>query len=256
MPEYSVGIDIGSRTTKAVVWDGMEIKQTAIVSTGWNPSEAATTVFNNLCNYSNLDSSTPVFACGFARAQAAAAQRTVTEITAHAKGIASQLKGVRTVIDVGGQDMKVILIDDEGLVVDFAMNDRCAAGSGRFLEYLALTLGLSIQEFSEMGLHGSEPARLSSICTVFAETEMLSLLAEGIGREEVARGLHLSIARRIIQLAAPLKPMAPFAITGGGAHNRCLVRELEDLTGHIFQIPSNPVFTGAAGCAILAWNES
>jgi predicted CoA-substrate-specific enzyme activase len=249
----TLGIDVGSRTTKAVVWDGSRVVDRTLTSTGWSPAEAIDKVHAGCIDRNR--GIERIVACGFARGTVSAANRTITEITAHARGIAAQLKGVRTLIDVGGQDLKVTRIDENGLVCDFAMNDRCAAGSGRFLEYLALTMGVTVDEFSQIGLQATKTVRLSSICTVFAESEMLSLLAEGTAREDIARAVHHSIARRIVQMAEPLRPEGSFAISGGGAYNACLVKELEKLFDNHIMVPEYPEFTGALGSAIFAFEE-
>jgi len=248
----TIGIDVGSRTTKGILWDGEKVVYRELIATGWSPSDAAAKIYADI--NSSFDSMVvkAVSATGFARKQVGFASENVTEITAHAAGIGFLLPEIRTLIDVGGQDSKVILLGENGMVADFAMNDRCSAGSGRFLEYLALSMGVTIDEFAQLGLKASRGVTLSSICTVFAESEMLSLLAEGASRNEVARGIHRAIARRIAQLAAPLNPIASFGLSGGGAYNTCLKEELESILGQPIVSPEFPEYAGALGAAILA----
>lgn len=252
----TAGIDIGSRTTKVVVWDGEKTLGKSLVTTGWTPEKSARTAFDTAVNSTGSkltsDSIDRIIATGYGRVTVPFADRTITEITAHARGVGFVLPGIRTLIDIGGQDSKVIVMEADGLVLDFSMNDRCAAGSGKFLEFLALSMNLSIEEFARLAYSSVTPAQISSICTVFAETEVLSLLAEGVSKPDVACGVHRSIALRVGQMAKSLNPSAPAAFSGGVAKNRCLVRELSRIMNMDIQVPQDPEFTGALGAAIIA----
>ena len=281
-----VGIDVGSRTTKAVILSGSRVLGRSLVATGWTPDASAEKAFREAIADAELTppasalpfSSPPVtggvsktippgfrggikgggaveyriVATGYGRVTVPFADRTITEITAHARGVGRQLPNARTLIDIGGQDSKVMLLEEGGLVTDFAMNDRCAAGSGKFLEFLALSMNLSVEEFAELAFSSQNPVSISSICTVFAETEVLSLLAEGAVREDVASGVHRSIAQRVAQLAHSLHPLPPVAFSGGVAFNRCMIRELSYALGYEIVIPEMPEYTGALGAAIVA----
>ncbi|MDP8237981.1 MAG: acyl-CoA dehydratase activase [Candidatus Hatepunaea meridiana] len=151
------------------------------------------------------------------------------------------------------QDSKAIIIDAGGIVADFTMNDRCAAGSGKFLEFLALTMNLSVEGFAELAYSSSNPVQISSICTVFAETEVLSLLAEGVAREDVAAGVHRSIALRVAQLTRSLNLIPQVAFSGGVARNQCLIRELSQVLRCDISVPDMPEFVGALGASIIAF---
>jgi len=248
----TAGIDIGSRTTKALIWDGERTLGKALISTGWSPDKSASQAYEQALREAGVREIARTVVTGYGRASAAFADQSITEITAHARGVAHLLPGTRALIDIGGQDSKAIILDDSGLVQDFAMNDRCAAGSGKFLEFLAMTMELSVEDFAELAHSSRNPVQISSICTVFAESEVLSLLAEGVAREDVANGVHRSIALRVAQMAHSLHPEAPAAFSGGVARNRCMVRELGTALGVEIQVPELPEYAGALGAAILA----
>jgi len=249
---YYAGIDAGSRAVKALIWDGESVIGRSIVPTGWTPGESIRLAYRTALQAAGIVRTDRVTATGYGRIVAPFADLRVTEITAHARGISRLIPGIRTLIDVGGQDSKAILLDEDGVVTDFAMNDRCAAGCGKFLEFLALTLGLTMEDFAELAYSSNCPTVISSICTVFAETEALSLVAEGVPREDVAAGAHRSIASRVAQLAQSLNPEPPVAFTGGVGRNRCMVRELSKALGMEIVVPDLPEFTGAFGAAIIA----
>lgn len=250
--KITAGIDIGSRTAKALIWDGEKVLGKSLIPTGWAPEKSAHQAYKRALKASSLKAVNKIVATGYGRARAPFADQIITEITAHARGVSFLLPETRTLIDIGGQDSKAIMLNSGGLVFDFAMNDRCAAGSGKFLEFLAMTMELSVEKFAELAYSSQNPVQISSICTVFAETEVLSLLAEGVPREDVANGVHRSIALRVAQMAYSLQPQAPAAFTGGVAQNRCMVRELGAALGMDMSVPDMPEFTGALGAAIIA----
>lgn len=255
----TLGIDIGSRTTKAVVWDGSRILGKKINLTRWHPQTAAKETIAEVLTLVaqqegiSLTSLTihRTVATGYGRVVLPQAEAVVTEITAHAKGAAKVSPEARFLVDIGGQDTKVIAIDN-GLVGDFAMNDRCAAGSGKFIEHLAASMNLSVNEFASLAHKSHKPSVISTICTVFAESEVLSLLAEGVAPEDIAAGVHHAIALRIFQMAQILSPSAPGVISGGGALNPCLIKELSDVFGFELIPLENAEYIGALGAAILA----
>ncbi|NQU05199.1 MAG: 2-hydroxyglutaryl-CoA dehydratase [Calditrichaeota bacterium] len=248
----TAGIDVGSRTTKVVIRDADHVLGRSLIATGWTPDKSSEIAFKQALKDADVDEVTLIVATGYGRVTVPFADKKVTEITAHARGVAAVLPETHTLIDIGGQDSKAIIIENGGLVMDFAMNDRCAAGSGKFLEFLAMTMELSISEFAELAFTSENPVQISSICTVFAESEVLSLLAEGARRRDVAAGVHRSIALRVAQLAQSLHPQPPVSFSGGVAQNRCLVRELSRIMGNIVTVPEKPEFTGAEGAAIIA----
>jgi predicted CoA-substrate-specific enzyme activase len=247
----TAGIDVGSRTTKAVLWNGREVISRSLIATGWLPEKSAQDAFDGALRHAEIDRVDHTVVTGYGRVSAKFADESVTEITAHARGVAYLNPGTRTLIDIGGQDSKAIILDEEGFVQDFAMNDRCAAGSGKFLEFLAMTMTLPVGEFAEMAFLSNDPVQISSICTVFAESEVLSLLAEGVRRRDVANGVHRSIAIRVAQMTGSLHPQAPAAFSGGVARNHCMVRELETALGLPIVVPNKPEYAGALGAAII-----
>lgn len=178
----------------------------------------------------------------------------VTEIKAHAAGVFKLFPEVRTVLDIGGQDTKVISLDDSGRVVRFEMNDRCAAGTGRFLEVMAQALGCRVYELGDMALKGDRDIAINSTCTVFAETEVVSLKAKGADATDVARAIVRSVAQRASTMIKRVGLRSAVAFCGGVARNSAIVREIGAcLDAHVF-VPPEPDFTGAIGAAILAFN--
>jgi len=250
----TLGIDLGSRTTKAAVLVDGEIRHRHLLPTGWSPPRAAERVRAEILAIAGLAEAdvAKTVATGYGRVSVPFEAERITEITCHAAGVAKLLPEARTVIDVGGQDSKVIRVDRFGLVCDFAMNDRCAAGTGRFLEFMATSLDAEIDEFARLGATGTEPVDLSSICTVFAESEVLSLVAEGREVADIVSGIHRAIARRIVGLAQSVGLTEPVAMTGGGALNAGLRHHLADLLRTELLLPEHPQTAGAEGAAWLA----
>ena len=191
-----------------------------------------------------------IVATGYGRINVPFADKQITEISCHAKGVASFFPEAKTIIDIGGQDTKGIRIDN-GRPIDFVMNDKCAAGTGRFLEIIADALGINIEEMGEIGLEGKNPAKISNICTVFAEQEVVARLAEGVPLKDLVAGILESLANRISRMVNRLKVANEVVITGGGAKNVGLVKALSDKLGHATVVPSEPLLTGAVGAAIL-----
>ncbi len=190
-------------------------------------------------------------ATGYGRINVPFADKQITEITCHARGIRALFPSVRTVIDIGGQDSKGIKLDAGGKVVNFVMNDKCAAGTGRFLEVIADTLGITLAEMGGLSLTAKEAVPISNTCTVFAEHEVTSRLAEGVGIPEIVAGLHAAIAGRVVNLVRTLGIEKDVAVTGGGAKNIGLVRAVEDRIGFPVLVPEEPLLTGALGAALL-----
>lgn len=196
-----------------------------------------------------------IVATGYGRhwlIKAQIAQKAITEIKAQALGV-----GLRdgTVLDLGGQDFKVIKIK-EGRVSDFEMNDRCAAGTGRFLEMAAKRLDLSLKELDLMACGAKDGARLNSMCAVFAESELVSLMARGVSVESIARGVFLSIAQRLVSMVKRMDGGPPFIFTGGGAMFETLVELVAQQLGHEMTVPENPLFTAALGAALVAAEDA
>ena len=189
---------------------------------------------------------------GYGRGAIERGDQSITEITCHAKGAFFLDPQVRTIIDIGGQDSKVIRIDETGSVVNFVMNDKCAAGTGRFLELMARTLELSLDEMSELGLKWKEDVTISSMCTVFAESEVVSLIADNHSAADIVHGLNQSVAAKTAALASRAGAKGPYMMTGGVARNRGVTEALEARLGAPLWLPPEPDLCGALGAALFA----
>ena len=249
---YRAGIDIGSRTTKIILLKDKKIISKHIQPTGWNPVKSGIECFNKALQEIRISEKEieKITATGYGRVLLPIADQTVTEITCHAKGAHFLSPDIRTIIDIGGQDSKIIRVDNFGLVEDFAMNDRCAAGTGKFLEFLAHSLNINISDFGKLATKSDNPASISSMCTVFAESEVLSLVAESVSEEDIVAGIHLSIARRIEALINTVGFNEVIAFTGGVAKNEGLRHQLEQLLKIQIHVPENPEYMGALGAAL------
>ncbi|MBU1150298.1 MAG: 2-hydroxyglutaryl-CoA dehydratase [Proteobacteria bacterium] len=248
---YFAGIDIGSTMTKIVIMDD-EINSQVIGPTGAEHRHLANKVMEEALSKAGIafDELTYVVATGYGRINVPFADKQITEITCHAKGVSSIFPSARTVIDIGGQDAKGIKISG-GKVVNFVMNDKCAAGTGRFLEVIADALGLKLNEMGELSLQSKEKVRISNTCTIFAEQEVVSKIADGVPIEDILAGLHEAIASRVFHMAEKMKIEKDVAMTGGVAKNVGMVKALEDQLGFPVLIAREPLLTGAIGAAIL-----
>jgi (R)-2-hydroxyacyl-CoA dehydratese activating ATPase len=248
---YFAGVDIGSTMTKVVIVGGG--RETSLIGpTGPEHRKLANRVMEEALERAGIafDDVTYVVATGYGRINVPFADRQVTEITCHAKGLSSLLPSARTVVDIGGQDSKGIRIEN-GKVVDFVMNDKCAAGTGRFLEIIAEALGVPLDKMGELSLTAEKPAVIGNMCTVFAEQEVISQLAAGERVPNLVAGIHQAIAGRIFALVSKLKIKPEVAITGGGAKNIGLVKALEAKFGCTVLVPTEPLLTGALGAALI-----
>lgn len=241
------GIDIGSRTIELVVLDGNNIIQSLQTDSGYDPMARATTLLNGT-GYDRIT------ATGYGRHlfELAFDAPTVTEIKAYAVGARYLLPDVKTVLDIGGQDSKAISINGDGRVIKFEMNDRCAAGTGKFLEIMAHTLGYDLDSFGSEALKATGDININSLCTVFAESEVTSLLAKGAPRQDIALGLHHSVVRRAAGMMKRVSDEDPILFAGGVAKNPCIHKLLEQALGRKIVVPANPQMIGALGAALLA----
>ncbi|NLH27429.1 MAG: 2-hydroxyglutaryl-CoA dehydratase [Syntrophomonadaceae bacterium] len=248
----TAGIDIGSMSTKAVIFNGQSYYK-AITPTGWSPRQAAELVFNDLLKQAghSPDQIDFIVATGYGRISIDFADRVVTEITCHARGAAYLVPGTDLVIDIGGQDSKVIRINEQGQVLDFAMNDKCAAGTGRFLQVIAAALGVDVSELAALSA-GKTPLTLNSMCTVFAESEVISLISQGKEKGEIIAGLHQSIARRITSMVQRMGALNRITFTGGVARNEGVRKSLEQQIGIPVLVPEDCQMAGAIGAALIA----
>lgn len=241
------GIDIGSRTIELVVVDDEgQIAESFLADTGFDPMAEAKKLIDGV----DFDR---IIATGYGRGlfEISFDAQTVTEIKAHARGARAFFPDARAVLDIGGQDSKAIALSDSGKVVKFEMNDRCAAGTGKFLEIMAKTLGFDIEDFGREALLAERDLDISSMCTVFAETEVTSLIAKGRNRQEIARGLHSSVVRRVAGMINRVSPDGIMVFTGGVARNTCMCKLLKEQLRRKVLIPENPQFVGALGAALL-----
>ncbi len=242
------GIDIGSRTIELVVLDESgKIVRSLQANTGFDPMAEAKKMVNG-AEYDRL------VATGYGRYlfEIAFDVPTITEIKAHARGASHLFPGARTVLDIGGQDSKAIALNEDGRVKKFEMNDRCAAGTGKFLEIMAGTLGFDIEGFGRHALTAEKDVSISSMCTVFAESEVTSLLARGQNLQEIARGLHSSVIRRIVGMINRVSSEGDIVFTGGVARNPCMRALLVERLDRILLVPDDPQMVGALGAALLA----
>ena len=250
------GCDVGSATGKAVVMKDGEIVAQAIIPSTTKPELTARTVMEQAVTQAGLSSMEGlnyIVGTGYGRLKVPFANENISEITCHARGAHWMSPNVRTVVDIGGQDCKVMGLDAKGKVLQFVMNDRCAAGTGRFFEAMARVLHCGLEGLSSLCLQGKNPATISSQCSVFAESEVVTLVNEGIDLEDIVAGLHISVARRLNSMVRRVGLVEEVALTGGCAKNDGLAKMLEDkLKVAINKLPKDPQIAGAAGAAIIA----
>ncbi|HOO47137.1 MAG TPA: acyl-CoA dehydratase activase [Deltaproteobacteria bacterium] len=254
---FTAGLDIGSITTKVAIMRDGKVLGTDISFTGYNPEKAWRDILDKMLLMLDLKLSSldRVASTGYGRAIVSIAHKKITEIICHAEGAKFFMPGVRSVIDIGGQDSKFIRIDDAGTVADFVMNDKCSAGTGRFLEVMARALEVPLNDFGELSNRAKKTARISSMCTVFAESEVISLIAKGEVRENIISGIHDSIASRIVSMMGRSGVVKPVVMTGGVAKNTGILRALEKRLNLKIEVPPTAQVNGAIGAAILAGKE-
>ncbi len=258
MPSVIVaGVDIGSTTAKALLLKDGEIIGGLIGPTGTNPALAGKHILDSVVTSTDHLASEVkyIVATGYGRVSAPFANKTITEITCHGRGAHHISPQIRTVVDIGGQDAKVVSLGEDGRVIDFVMNDKCAAGTGRFLESAAqLVLHVPLEELGELSSKATDISKISSTCTVFAQTEIVSLLAFGESKENVIAGLHSSIANRVIAMAKRVGVRPMIMMTGGVAKNTGVKTALERELNTEIVVPSDidPQLVGALGAALIA----
>jgi predicted CoA-substrate-specific enzyme activase len=240
---------IGSRTIEVVIMEDGRVVETRQSDSGFDPLKEALMLLDG----AKRDQ---IMATGYGRhlLEVALDAPTVTEIKAYAVGTLYLVPETRTILDIGGQDSKAISLNESGRVLKFEMNDRCAAGTGKFLEVMARALGFTIEEFGSQALKAGKDIQISSMCTVFAESEVTSLLAKGEDRLDIALGLHRSVVRRAAGMLKRVSVEGPIVFAGGVAKNLCMHHLLEEaLRAHAI-VPENPQLVGALGAALLAAN--
>ncbi|HID93277.1 MAG TPA: 2-hydroxyglutaryl-CoA dehydratase [bacterium (Candidatus Stahlbacteria)] len=271
----TLGVDIGSVTTKVVLLKGDKILALVIRETGAYPKLAAEKALGEALSKASLSKTDIeyIVSTGYGRRAIDFGDRVVTEISACAKGAlytmerilecnsdvvgivaakSQTLHSVRTIIDLGGQDTKVISLNENGDIADFVMNDKCAAGTGRFLEVIAQALQVGLEDLGELSLKSKSPIPINSTCTVFAESEVISLIAQGKSKEDIIAGINYSIAERIVGMLRQVGEKETIFFVGGGAKNVGIRKALEDKTGLKVYVPTNPQFVIALGAALIA----
>jgi predicted CoA-substrate-specific enzyme activase len=252
---FGAGVDVGSTQTKAVIVDGARrIVARVLIDTGANVSRAGETAFLRACEQASLgrEAIGYVVGTGYGRYKVTFGDAQITEITCHARGAHFLFPRTRTVIDMGGQDTKAIKVGPDGSVVDFSMNDKCAAGTGRFLTAAADVTGLSLAEIGPRALAAKNPVRLTSVCTVFVESDIMSYLAQRKTIEDILGGVHKAIATRTMALVRRVGVEDEVTFTGGVSRNVGMVRALEAVLGRSLNISEDGHFMGALGAALFA----
>jgi len=258
MKPYVMGVDFGSTTAKTVILDGEKrIVGSCIQSMGAVSNDGVLASVKGALEEAGLEQKdmAKTVSTGYGRRMLDIADKNYTEITCHARGALEMVPAARLVIDIGGQDSKVISIDEKGVVSQFAMNDRCAAGTGKFLEVLARAMNIELSDMGPQAMLAENTLKISSMCATFAESEVISLLAEGNTKPDVLGAVHASIASRTRGLAARVGKKGPIVMTGGVAKNVAAVHYLEKAFGAEFLLPSEPQIAGALGAALLAMEE-
>lgn len=255
---YTMGLDIGSTASKGVVLkDGCEIIATSVIASGTGTS-GPERVRKELSEKTNLkrEDFEKIVVTGYGRMNYEDADKQISELSCHAKGTSFLVKGVRTIIDIGGQDAKALVLDESGILQNFVMNDKCAAGTGRFLDVMAKILETDVSELGAISLKSNKEVSISSTCTVFAESEVISHLSAGENTEDIVSGIHSSVAKRVSSLAKRVGIKDRVVMVGGVARNQGVVRAMEEAIGMEVIVPEYPQLTGALGAAIYAYNEA
>jgi len=254
----AAGVDVGSTATKAVlIDDNQHIRARSVIKTGANVVRAAERVFHEAVEAAGLEEHdvTHVIGTGYGRYKVTFGHAQVTEISCHARGATFLFPRTRVVLDIGGQDTKAIRVSPQGEVEDFCMNDKCAAGTGRFLEAAAATMSLPLEEIGPLSLQFKKWLKITNVCTVFVESEILAHLALGRAPEDILRGVHLAIATRSIALMRRVGIDPEITFTGGVSRNVGMVRALEERLQQPLNVCPDSQFIGAIGAALFAMDR-
>ena len=247
---YSIGIDSGSTATKGILLADGVITRRFLVPTPFRPATAITEAWETLRE--GLETTPFLTLTGYGRQLVDFADKQVTEISCHGLGARFLAPATRAVIDIGGQDSKVIRLNEDGSVKNFVMNDKCAAGTGRFLEMMAKTMEMNLDELSKVGLSYQEDITISSMCTVFAESEVVSLIAQNKATDDIVHGLNKAVAAKTASLVKRVGGEEAYMMTGGVAQNQGLVKTLEERLGTKLVISDKSQLCGALGAALFA----
>ena len=255
---YTMGLDIGSTTSKGVIIkDGEEIVASVLVPVGTGTS-GPLKLIKELKEKSNLTEKDieKTVVTGYGRIQYKDADKQISELSCHAKGVAFLIPGARTIIDIGGQDAKAMKLNNKGKLINFIMNDKCAAGTGRFLDVMAGVLETDVSTLGEISEKSTKEVSISSTCTVFAESEVISHLSANAKKEDIVAGIHTSVVRRVSTLAMRVGIEDQVVMVGGVARNKGIVKAMEKELGHDIKVPELAQLTGALGAAIYAFEET
>lgn len=254
---YTLGIDVGSSSSKAVILeDGKTITAQRVVEIGTG-SSGPEKVLDEVFKEANLtvDDMANIISTGYGRFNVEYAKGEISEITCHAKGALFEIPGTTTILDIGGQDVKAIKLNGQGMVMQFAMNDKCAAGTGRFLDVMSKVLEIPMSEMGDWYFKSKNPAPVSSTCTVFAESEVISLLAKKIPKEDIVAGVHRSIASKASALVRRVGVDGTLTMTGGVARDLGVVDAISRELGVEVKVAAHPQAVGALGAALLAYEK-
>lgn len=252
---YYAGIDIGSLSADTVIVDEQGVMAAyTILPTGANSKVSGEKCFNETLEKAGITKQDIryIVATGYGRISVPFADKAITEITCHGRGAYALFPNTRTIIDIGGQDSKVIKLENGGKVIDFAMNDKCAAGTGRFLEVMARAMEVKLQDMGPLSFQAKNKVEISSMCTVFAESEVISLVAQAQPKEDIIAGIHAAICSRVGGMIDRVGLVPEVTMTGGVAKNTGMVASLEKRTGVKINIPEEPQIAGALGAALIA----
>ncbi len=252
--KLGIGVDVGSTTTKAVLVDHTgSVLATHLMNTGATAEAAAGKCIDEICKIAKITpTNATIIGTGYGRALVESAFKKVTEITCHSVGVHQLNPDVRLLIDVGGQDSKVIRIGPKGRPEDFEINDKCSAGTGRFLEVMARVLEVTMDELGPLALESDSPCDISSTCTVFAESEVIGRIGAGDSPHDIAAGIHRSMALKIATLSKRVGVVQPIGVTGGVAQNPAFRHYISRQLDAELWVPEEPQLTGALGAAVLA----
>ena len=254
----TLGIDIGSTASKAVIMrDGKDIITESVVSVGTG-TRGPKEVFQNVLNqaYVTVDKIDRILATGYGRMGFEQAAREVSEISGHARGVHYLVPTAGTIIDIGGQDAKAIRVNSNGSLDDFIMNDKCAAGTGRFLEVMSRVLDIRVEDMGEVSSHSTKELSISSTCAVFAESEVISRMSNNETVEDIAAGIHRSVAKKTASLVTRMGPIRKDVVMSGGvAQNSGVVKALENILNCNIIVPDKCQLAGAIGAALIAYDD-
>ena len=252
---FAAGIDVGSTQTKAIILDGnLEVVGRSLLPTGAHITRVGEEAYKEALKNSYLPKEEigAVIGTGYGRYKVTFGDTQITEISCHARGSHFLFPGTRTVIDMGGQDTKAIKVGPKGEVLDFSMNDKCAAGTGRFLSSAAEVLDLTLEEIGPLSLEAVDPVRLTSVCAVFVESDIMSYLAQGFGVRDILGGVHRAIGARVVSLVRRVGIEKDVTFTGGVSKNVGMVRALEELLETSINVSEESHYAGALGAALFA----